>query len=58
MIDAGMAPAKSEVRRVIESEHRRVNDPKHQVTASDAIEGKFIVLRKGAISYSLVKLDR
>jgi tyrosyl-tRNA synthetase len=61
MIESGIAPSKGEARRLIENggfylNNRRVSDLKLQVGISDAIEGKFIVLRKGAKAYVLVQV--
>jgi tyrosyl-tRNA synthetase len=61
MAEAGLAPSKAEARRLIESggfylNNRRVTDPRLKLDASHSIEGKFIVLRKGAKAYALVKL--
>ena len=62
MIEVGVAPSKSEARRLIESggfylNNVRVSDPRSQVNLSQTIEGRFIVLRKGAKSYVLVNLE-
>ncbi len=62
MIEAGVAPSKSEARRLLESggfylNNNRVSDPKLLVGTSQTIEGRFIVLRKGAKSYVLVNLE-
>jgi len=62
MIEAGVAPSKSEARRLIESggfylNNIRVSDARMQVGMPQAIEGRFIVLRKGAKSYVLAKLE-
>ncbi len=61
MIETGIAPSKGEARRLIENggfylNNRRVGDPKLQVGLSEAIDGKFLVLRKGAKAYTLVQV--
>jgi tyrosyl-tRNA synthetase len=61
LIEAGAVPSKSEARRLIESggfylNNRRVTDPRLQVKSTDAIEGRFIVLRKGNKAYFLIKV--
>jgi len=60
--ETGLAPSKGEARRLIESggfyvNNQRVNDPRAKIDMSQAIEGKFLVLRKGAKAYLLVKVD-
>jgi len=60
--ETGLAPSKGEARRLIESggfyvNNRRVNDPRAKIDMSQAIEGKFLVLRKGGKAYLLVKVD-
>ena len=60
--ETGLAPSKGEARRLIESggfyvNNRRVNDPRAKIDMSLAIEGKFLVLRKGGKAYLLVKVD-
>ena len=62
MADTGLAPSKGEARRLIESggfyvNNRRVNDPRAKIDISQAIEGKFLVLRKGGKAYLLVKVE-
>ncbi len=57
----GVASSKGDARRAIEGggiyvNNRRVGDVAHVVRASDAIEGRFLVLRKGKKSYHLVAL--
>ena len=62
MADTGLAPSKGEARRLIESggfyvNNRRVNDPRAKIDMSEAVEGKFLVLRKGGKAYLLVKVE-
>jgi len=61
MIETAIAPSKSEARRLIENggfylNNLRVTDPKLQINTANAIEGRFIVLRKGAKGYVLVSI--
>ncbi|NJD19708.1 MAG: tyrosine--tRNA ligase, partial [Gemmatimonadetes bacterium] len=58
---AGVATSKGDARRAIEGggiylNNRRVVDVAHTVRATDAIEGRFLVVRKGKRSYHLVAL--
>jgi tyrosyl-tRNA synthetase len=62
MTEAGLVPSKGEARRLIESggfylNNRRVTDARLKVDVSHAIEGKFLVLRKGAKAYTLIKIE-
>jgi tyrosyl-tRNA synthetase len=62
MVETGIAPSKGEARRLIENggfylNNVRVSDSRFQVGLSCAIEGRFIVLRKGAKSYVLVNVE-
>ena len=61
MVETGIAPSKGEARRLIENGGFYLNnvrelDSRLQVGSSQTIEGKFIVLRKGAKSYMLIKI--
>ena len=56
----GFLKSKGEARRGIQEggiyvNNRRVTDPAMNVTISDFIEGKFLVLRRGKKNYLLVK---
>ena len=56
----GFLKSKGEARRGIQEggiyvNNRRVTDPAMNVTISDFIEGKFLVLRRGKKNYFLVK---
>ncbi|HEY6192229.1 MAG TPA: tyrosine--tRNA ligase [Bacteroidota bacterium] len=58
---AGVAGSKGEGRRSIQGggiylNNKRVSDPEKAVTLEEAVRGKFIVLRKGARNYFLVKV--
>jgi len=62
MTETGIATSKSEARRLVENggfylNNVRVTDVRLQIGSAQAIEGKFIVLRKGAKGYVLVKVD-
>ncbi|MBI4810817.1 MAG: tyrosine--tRNA ligase [Ignavibacteriales bacterium] len=61
MVTAGVARSKGEARRAIQGggiylENIRVADVEKKITLADAFHGKFIVLRKGARNYWLVKV--
>lgn len=61
MVTAGVARSKGEARRAIQGggiylENIRVTEVEKKVTVADAFHGKFIVLRKGARNYWLVKV--
>src|SRR5262249_27993105 len=56
MVETGIAPSKSEARRLIENggfylNNVRVSDPRMPVGMANTIEGRFAVLRKGAKGY-------
>ena len=58
---AGLVPSRSEARRAIQGggiylNGRRVEDVEARVTAVQAVEGRFLVFRKGKKSYALVRL--
>ncbi|MDJ0836761.1 MAG: tyrosine--tRNA ligase [Acidobacteriota bacterium] len=59
--ECGLTKSNGEARRLCQGNgvnlnNQRVSDVKKTVTLSDAIEGKYIVLRKGKKAYHLVKL--
>ena len=59
---SGLAPSRSEARRLIQGGgvtvgNRRVDDPRHAVRLEDAVEGRVIVLRRGARQRRLVRLE-
>ena len=61
MVAAGTAKSKGEARRLVQGgglylNNVRVADAEQKVTMSDALHGKFMVLRKGGKSYFLVKV--
>lgn len=58
---AGVTPSKGEARRALEGggiylNNRRVGNPEERVTPRKAVEGRYLVLRKGKKSYFLVEL--
>ncbi|MGD8360478.1 MAG: tyrosine--tRNA ligase [Gemmatimonadota bacterium] len=61
LVDARVATSKGDARRSIEGggvylNNRRVTDLDRSVTVNDAIEGRFLVFRKGKKSYTLVEV--
>jgi len=61
LVKAGVVPSKSEARRSMLSggiyvNNLRVTDITKRVNVHDAIKGRFLVLRKGAKNYSLVRI--
>jgi len=61
MARVGLAPSKSEARRLVQSgavyvNNRRVSDPQARVTRDQAIAGQLFVLRKGQKQNHLVRL--
>ena len=61
LVAGGAAPSKKEAKRLIESggvslNNRRVESAERTVTASDAIGGELIVVRKGKRNYHLVRV--
>lgn len=59
LADAGVASSKGDARRAIEGggiyvNNHRAGDVAHRVVAGDAIEGRFLLLRKGKKSWHLV----
>lgn len=59
---SGLAKSKGEARRSIEEggislNNQRVSDTFRSVSIGDAIEGRFIVLRKGRKTYHLVRIE-
>jgi tyrosyl-tRNA synthetase len=62
LADAGVAASKGEARRGVEQggiylNNERVGDAGRVVTREDAIEGRFLVVRKGKRSYHLVRVE-
>jgi tyrosyl-tRNA synthetase len=61
-VAAGLAPSKSEARRLVESggvylNNRRMSDAKQKVSSSDTLHGRFMVLRRGQKEFRLVELQ-
>lgn len=61
LVDLGVEPSKRQAREditkgAISINGERVNELETDITADDAIGGKFIIVRKGKKNYSLVKL--
>lgn len=61
LVDLGVEPSKRQAREditkgAISINGERVNELETEITAADAIGGKFIIVRKGKKNYSLVKL--
>ncbi len=57
----GLAPSKSEARRVVQGggayvNNRKIADPQARISRNDAIQGSLILLRKGARQTHLVRL--
>jgi len=62
LADAGVTGSRGEARRGIEQggvylNNRRVTDSRAQVTLDDAIDGRFLVLRRGKKRYHLVEVE-
>jgi tyrosyl-tRNA synthetase len=61
-VHSGLAPSKNEARRLVESggvylNNRRVGDTKKMLSLSDALHGRFLVLRRGQKEFRLVELS-
>ncbi|KAI7256131.1 hypothetical protein KC345_g11023 [Hortaea werneckii] len=61
LVDLGIEPSKRQAREditkgAISINGERVNELETEITAEDAIGGRFIIVRKGKKNYSLVKL--
>ena len=62
VVDTGLAGSRGEARRLLQGGgialgNRRVSDAQQTVTLDDAIDGRVIVLRRGAREYRLVRLE-
>ncbi|MCI0440470.1 MAG: tyrosine--tRNA ligase [Chloroflexi bacterium] len=58
----GLAPSRSEARRLVQGggvvlSGQRVSDARYSVTLENSVDGRVIVLRRGAREYRLVKLE-
>ncbi|TKH41478.1 tyrosine--tRNA ligase [Paenibacillus terrae] len=61
LVDMGIEPSKRQAREditkgAISINGERISDIAHEITAEQAIGGRFIIVRKGKKNYSLVKL--
>src|SRR5690606_8097606 len=61
LVDSGVASSKGEARRAVEGggvyvNNRRVDGIDRRVEATEAVDGRYLVLRKGKRSYHLVEL--
>jgi tyrosyl-tRNA synthetase len=63
LVAAGVAKSKGEARRSVSEggiylNNNRISDSAQVIASSEAIDGQFIVLRKGRKNYTLVKVQR
>ena len=63
LVSSGLANSKGDARRAIQGggiyvNNNRVSDPTQLVTTSDAVDGQFLVLRKGRKKYHLFKFSK
>ena len=63
LVDSGLVKSKADARRAIQGggiylNNERVTDPAQSASASAAIDGRFLVLRKGRKQYHLVRIRR
>lgn len=62
LVSSGLASSKGDARRAIQGggiylNNERVSDVGQMVVTGDAVDGRFLVLRKGRKKYHLVKID-
>jgi tyrosyl-tRNA synthetase len=62
LADSGVTSSRGEARRAVEQggiylNNHRVTDPQRPVTLDDAVEGRFLVFRKGKRKYHLVRVE-
>ncbi|MBI2170557.1 MAG: tyrosine--tRNA ligase [Chloroflexi bacterium] len=62
LVESGLAPSRAEGRRLVQSggvtvNSQRVTDARAAVTLADAIEGRVVVLRRGARERRLVRVE-
>ena len=62
LVLSGLAPSKGEAKRLVQGggvavNNARVNDARKPISASEFIEGKVLVLRKGAKHYHLIRIS-
>lgn len=61
LVTAGLAPSKGEAKRLVQGggvcvNNRRADDVRASISAGDFIDGKVLVLRKGARHYHLIRV--
>ena len=61
-MDCGILSSKGEARRAVEAggiyvNNRRVADAAHRLTLADAVEGRFVVIRRGRKNYWLIRIE-
>ena len=61
LVVAGLAPSKGEAKRLVQSggvsvNNRRADDVRKAISASEFIDGRVLVLRKGAKHYHLIRI--
>lgn len=61
LVVSGLAPSKGEAKRLVQGggvcvNNRRVSDPRQAISAADLIDGRVLVLRKGAKHYHLIRV--
>ena len=61
LVVAGLAPSKGEAKRLVQGggvavNNVRADDARKSITASDFIDGRVLVLRKGAKHYHLIRI--
>jgi len=61
LVLAGLAPSKGEAKRLVQGggvavNNVRADDPRRSISAADFIEGRVLVLRKGAKHYHLIRI--
>ena len=62
LVDCGILSSKGEARRAVEAggiyvNNRRVADAAHRLTLADAVEGRFVVIRRGRKNYWLIRIE-
>src|ERR1043165_6098252 len=61
LVLAGLAPSKGEAKRLVQGggvavNNMRADDPRRSISAADFIDGRVLVLRKGAKHYHLIRI--
>ncbi len=62
LAESGVVGSRGEARRGVEQggiylNNERVGDPRYRITTGDAIEGRFLLLRKGKKGYHLLRIE-